>query len=293
MVKRVKRLMIAASLLMLLSACGKAEADLPGTETEVEVQEEQTQEELEDPSAMGKEETTGQEEEGTAKAGEDSETSANSETTEIPDDAVMIQDVAVRLLSVEADENIGLMRRTFEAYGDQAVIEKIFRGSNTVMEKDEQKVTVTETAFFNSVDEVWKLSCLLDGEGAEYTFEEGQITAMEQKEFTAATDSGNQAEVILTPYGVWIQSVDNWMVMSEAYQFTAELADGSEDEIVILPLTRSRQARSPEMKELPYLGDGYVLGEELQDENGDTRGGRFIFFEEVSLDDVVDVHIYQ
>ena len=183
MVKRVKGLMIAVSLLMLLSACGKAEADLPGTETEVEVQEEQTQEDLEDPSAMGKEETTGQEEEGTAKAGEDSETSANSETTEIPDDAVMIQDVAVRLLSVEADENIGLMRRTFEAYGDQAVIEKIFRGSNTVMEKDEQKVTVTETAFFNSVDEVWKLSCLLDGEGAEYTFEEGQITAMEQKEF--------------------------------------------------------------------------------------------------------------
>ena len=48
-------------------------------ETEVEVQEEQTQEDLEDPSAMGKEETTGQEEEGTAKAGEDSETSANSE----------------------------------------------------------------------------------------------------------------------------------------------------------------------------------------------------------------------
>lgn len=205
----------------------------------------------------------------------------------------MIQDVAVRLLSVEADENIGLMRRTFEAYGDQAAIERIFRGSNTVMEKDAQKVTVTETAFFNSVDEVWKLSCLLDGEGAEYTFEEGQITAMEQKEFTAATDSGNQAEVILTPYGVWIQSVDNWMVMSEAYQFTAELADGSEDEIVILPLTRSRQARSQEMKELPYLGDGYVLGEELQDENGDARGGRFIFFEEVSLDDVVDVHIYQ
>ena len=163
MVKRVKRLMIAASLLMLLSACGKAEADLPGTETEVQVQEEQTQEDLEDPSAMGKEETTGQEEEDTAKAGEDSETSANSETTEIPDDAVMIQDVAVRLLSVEADENIGLMRRTFEAYGDQAVIEKIFRGSNTVMEKDAQKVTVTETAFFNSVDEVWKLSCLLDG----------------------------------------------------------------------------------------------------------------------------------
>ena len=33
MVKRVKRLMIAVSLLMLLSACGKAEADLPGTET--------------------------------------------------------------------------------------------------------------------------------------------------------------------------------------------------------------------------------------------------------------------
>ena len=84
-----------------------------------------------------------------------------------------------------------------------------------------------------------------------------------------------------------------WMVMSEAYQFTAELADGSEDEIVILPLTRSRQARSQEMKELPYLGDGYVFGEELQDENGDTRGGRFIFWEEVSLDDVVDVHIYQ
>lgn len=48
--------MIAASLLMLLSACGKAEADLPGTETEVQVQEEQTQEDLEDPSAMGKEE---------------------------------------------------------------------------------------------------------------------------------------------------------------------------------------------------------------------------------------------
>lgn len=294
MVKRVKGLIIVSSLLMLLSACGKAEGDLPSAETGV--QEEQTQESLEDQSATGKEETTGQEEEDTAEAGEDSETSAtsaNSETTEIPEDAVMIQDVAVRLLSVEADENIGLMRRTFEAYGDQAAIEKIFRGSNTVMEKDAQKVTVTETAFFNSVDEVWKLSCLLDGEGAEYTFEEGQLTAMKQKEFTASTDSGNQADVILTPYGVWIQSADNWMVMSEAYQFTAELADGSEDEIVILPLTRSRQARSQEMKELPYLGDGYVLGEELQDENGDTQGGRFIFWEEVSLDDVVDVHIYQ
>ena len=39
MVKRVKRLMIAVSLLMLLSACGKAEADLPGTDTELQVQE--------------------------------------------------------------------------------------------------------------------------------------------------------------------------------------------------------------------------------------------------------------
>ncbi len=298
MVKHVKGLMIAASLLMLMllmSACGKAEADLPGTETEVEVQEEQTQEKLEDPSVTGKEETTEQEKEDTAEAGEDSETSANSETTEIPDDAVMIQDVAVRLLSVEADENIGLMRRTFEAYGDQAVIEKIFRGSNVVMEKDENehKVIVTETAFFTSEDEVWKLSCLLDGEGEEYTFEKGQVTPIEQKEFLVSTESGDEAVVILTPYGVWIQATDNWMAMSEAYQFTAELADGSENEIVILPLTRSRQARSQEMKELPYLGDGYVLGEELQDENGDTRGGRFIFFEEVSLDDVVDVHIYQ
>lgn len=79
MVKYIKGLIIASSLLMLLSACGKAEADLPSTETEV--QEEQTQENL-----------------------ENSETSANSETTEIPEDAVMIQDVAVRLLSVEADE---------------------------------------------------------------------------------------------------------------------------------------------------------------------------------------------
>ena len=98
MVKRVKRLMIAVSLLMLLSACGKAEADLPGTETAVQVQEEQTQEDLEDPSAMGKEETTGQEEEGTAKAGEDSETSANSETTEIPDDAVSSRSIPGRMV---------------------------------------------------------------------------------------------------------------------------------------------------------------------------------------------------
>lgn len=147
MVKRVKGLIIAASLLILLSACGKAEADLPNAETEV--QEEQTQENLEDQSAAGKEEQAGQEEEDTAEAGEDSETSVNSETMEIPEDTVMIQDVAVRLFSVEADENIGLMRRTFEVYGDQAAIEKIFRGSNTVMEKDAQKVTVTETAFFN------------------------------------------------------------------------------------------------------------------------------------------------
>lgn len=227
MVKRVKGLIIAASLLMLLSACGKAEADLPSTETEV--QEEQIQENLEDQSVTGKEEQARQEEGDPAAAGGDLETAANSETTEIPEDAVMIQDVAVRLLSVEANENIGLMRRTFEAYGDQAVIEKIFRGSNTVMEKDAQKVTVTETAFFNNSDEIWKLSCLLDGEGAEYTFEEGQMTAMEQKEFTASTDSGNQADVILTPYGVWIQSVDNWMVMSEAYQFTAGTGDKSYD----------------------------------------------------------------
>ena len=71
MVKRVKGLIIAASLLMLLSACGKAEADLPSTETEV--QEEQTQENLEDQSATGKEEQAGQEEEDTAETGEDSE----------------------------------------------------------------------------------------------------------------------------------------------------------------------------------------------------------------------------
>ena len=117
MVKRVKGLIIAASLLMLLSACGKTETDLPGTETGV--QEEQAQENLEDSSAAGKEAQNVQEEGNTAEAGEDSETAANSETTEIPEDAVMIQDVAVRLLSVEANENIGLMRRTFEAYGDR------------------------------------------------------------------------------------------------------------------------------------------------------------------------------
>lgn len=298
MVKHVKGLMIAASLLMLMllmSACGKAEADLPGTETEVEVQEEQTQEKLEDPSVTGKEETTEQEKEDTAEAGEDSETSANSETPDIPEDAVRIHEVGVRLLNVEENESILLMRRTFEAYGDQKKIEKIFRGSNVVMEKDENehKVIVTETAFFTSEDEVWKLSCLLDGEGEEYTFEKGQVTPIEQKEFLVSTESGDEAVVILTPYGVWIQATDNWMAMSEAYQFTAELADGSENEIVILPLTRSRQARSQEMKELPYLGDGYVLGEELQNQKGDSMGGRFIFWEEISLDDIVDIHIYQ
>ena len=100
MVKRVKRLMIAASLLMLLSACGKAEnADLPrygdsgtgagGTDT----------------GGSGgfrlpwvKKKRPDRKKKAPQRQAEDSETSANSETTEIPDDAVMIQDVAARLL---------------------------------------------------------------------------------------------------------------------------------------------------------------------------------------------------
>lgn len=301
MIKQIRGVVMAIGVLAMLGACGKAETELPNAETGI-AEEQAQQENQEEDQKEQAQQTNGSEQAQTDQKGtetadgkEDPEASERAETPDIPEDAVRIHEVGVRLLNVEENESILLMRRTFEAYGDQRTIEKIFRGSNVVMEKDEneQKVIVTETAFFTSEDEVWKLSCLLDGEGEEYTFEKGQVTPIEQKEFLVSTESGDEAVVILTPYGVWIQATDNWMAMSEAYQFTAELTDGSEEEIAILPLARSRQARSQEMKELPGLGDGYVMGEELQNENGDSMGGRFIFWEEISLDDIVDIHIYQ
>lgn len=209
---------------------------------------------------------------------------------------VMAGDVELTLQAVELNENIGLMRRTFVATGEWEQIEELFGNALNMSEPEQQDgktiVTQTQTAFYKEENEIWKFSCNVHGEGAEYTFEKMATDLIEDKTFTTATDDGRQATVILTPYAAWIQTDGAWMDMADAYQFAAELTDGSEQEIAILPIARSRKAREQTLKELPYMGDGYKTGEELTDENGDAIGGRFIFYEQIALDEMTDVHIY-
>lgn len=212
------------------------------------------------------------------------------------DNTVMAGDVELTLQAVELNERIGLMRRTFVAAGEWEQIEELFGNALNRIEPEQQDgktvVTQIQTAFYKEENEIWKFSCNVHGEGAEYTFEEMTTELIEDKTFTTATADGRQATVILTPYAAWIRADGAWMDMADAYQFTAELSDGSEQEIAILPLARSRKAREQTLKELPYLGDGYKTGEELTDESGNAIGGRFLFYEQIAPNEVTDVHIY-
>ena len=83
------------------------------------------------------------------------------------------------------------------------------------------------------------------------------------------------------------------MQKEDAYQFAAVFADGEEEEIAVLPVSRSKKAREKELRELRFFGEGYRIGQELLYENGEAAGGKFIFWEEEALDAVDSVCIYE
>lgn len=207
--------------------------------------------------------------------------------------AVAVGELKVSLQKVEANEKIGLMRRTFTVTGDAKQAQELFAPTLAESSQEGEKTVITEIAFYNAPEELWKLSCNLAGEGAEYTLPEIQVDAIVDKEFEVSTAKGETAKVILTPYAAWIQSNGAWMQKEDAYQFAAVFADGEEEEIAVLPVSRSKKAREKELRELPFFGEGYRIGQELLDENGEAAGGKFIFWEEEALDAVDSVCIYE
>lgn len=272
MQKSKKPLLVCLLLSVSLTACGKVQPQDNFVQTEQDI-----------------------------SAGPDDSMQADTSVQETPapsdrsDNTIQAGDVELTLCSVEINERIGLMRRTFAASGDQEQIEALFGNAlnRTDPAQQDGKTISIQTAFYKEESEIWKFSCNLQGEDTEYTFREMTTESIADQSFTAATSGGRQATVILTPYAAWIRTDGAWMDMADAYQFTAVLSDGSEQEIAILPLARSRQARERTLKELPYLGDGYKTGEELTDESGDAVGGRFIFYEQISPEEITDVHIYK
>lgn len=145
------------------------------------------------------------------------------------------------------------MRRTFTVTGDAKQAQELFAPTLAESSQEGEKTVITEIAFYNAPEELWKLSCNLAGEGAEYTLPEIQVDAIADKEFEVNTAKGETAKVILTPYAAWIQSNGAWMQKEDAYQFAAVFADGEEEEIAVLPVSRSKKAREKELQELPFL----------------------------------------
>ena len=111
------------------------------------------------------------------------------------------------------------------------------------------------------------------------------------KEFSAESD-GKQVSVLVTPYAVSINGEEGWIQEKKLYQIVAVMKDESQQEIYTLPFRKDKKMEERELLSLPYLGDGFLIGEEIKSENGVATGGRLILNQEIDPEQIIKVYIY-
>lgn len=214
------------------------------------------------------------------------------------ENAVQIGEASVRLNRIEVNEDIGIVRREFKISGKkEAVDDALDRNfpknlvTVSIERENDKNAIVTETKFYKSQEEWWQTYDSLNGSFGEVKFVAVEPEKIAAKEFSVEC-GGAQVSVLIVPYAVSISGEEGWMQKKKLYQFVAVMKDGSEQEIFTMPFQKSKKMEERELLSLPYLGDSFLIGEELKGENGVAVGGRLILNQEIDPEQIEEVYIY-
>lgn len=214
------------------------------------------------------------------------------------DNVVQIGETAVNLNRIEVNEAIGTVRREFHVSGKLAVSDDFLNNvfpenllTVSIERENDNNVIITETRFYESQEEWWQIDYNLGGSFEEYTFAAVEPERSTAKEFSAESD-GKQVSVLVTPYAVSINGEEGWIQEKKLYQIVAVMKDESQQEIYTLPFRKDKKMEERELLSLPYLGDGFLIGEEIKSENGVATGGRLILNQEIDPEQIIKVYIY-
>lgn len=212
--------------------------------------------------------------------------------------SVQIDEKTVSLEKIEINDSIRSMKRVFNVTGKEPIgedfLDNIFPvnlATNKIEWINDKTVSVTEMRFYENEEEWWKLQCGSGEKAEEYTFQPVENTGDAAKEFLTDFDE-RQVSVVIVPYAVSINCEEDWMQEKKLYQVVAVLEDGSQMEICTLPFDKSKKMEERELLSLPYLGEGFRIGEEIKNDAGNATGGKLIFSEEIDIDKITDVYIY-
>ena len=212
--------------------------------------------------------------------------------------SIQIDGKTVSLEQIEVNDSIHSMKRVFCVTGKETIeedfLDSIFQvnaATNEVEWINNQTVSVTEMRFYNEEEEWWRLQCGNGQQMKEYTFQPVEDVGGVSKEFLIDFDE-KQISVVLTPYAVSVNCEKDWMQDRQLYQIVAVMEDGSQQEIFILPFNRSKKMEDRELLSLSYLGDGFRIGEEITNADGNATGGKLILRNEIDVDKITDVYIY-
>jgi hypothetical protein len=212
--------------------------------------------------------------------------------------SVQIEGKTVSLEEIEINKDIQFMKRVFCITGKDNVedefLNRIFPANLatiTVDRQSDKEVTITEVQFYENEEDWWKIQCSNGGNWEEYILDNMETDESSEKTFTCDCE-GKEISVVITPYAVSVSGEEEWMQEKKLYQFIAVLDDGSQQEIYVLPFNKSKKMEERELLSLPYLGDGFRIGEEVKNKEGNITGGKLIFSEEVDIDKISDVYVY-
>lgn len=214
------------------------------------------------------------------------------------ENTIQIDEKTVSLEKVEINDSMHFMKRVFTITGKEPIEESFLDNifpvnlvTNEIEWINDKTVSVTEMRFYEDEEECWKVQYGSGEEMEEYAFQKMEATGDAAKELTVDFE-GKQISVAVVPYAVSINCEEEWMEEKKLYQVTAVLEDGSQQEICTLPFNKGKKMEERELLSLPYLGDGFRIGEEIKNDDGSVTGGKLIFWEAVDVDKVVDAYIY-
>lgn len=212
--------------------------------------------------------------------------------------SIQIDEKAISLEKIEINDSMHSMKRVFTITGKEPIgedfLDNIFPVNlvtNEIKWINDKTVSVTEMGFYENEEECWKVQYGSGEEIEEYAFQKMETTGEAAKELLVDFE-GKQISVVIVPYAVSINCEEEWMEEKKLYQVTAVLEDGSQQEVCTLPFNKGKKMEERELLSLPYLGDGFRIGEEIKNDDGSVTGGKLIFWEAIDTDKIVDVYIY-
>ncbi len=211
---------------------------------------------------------------------------------------IQIEGKTVRIEQIEVNEEIRTVKRIFNISGkeeiDKNFLNNLFPENLLTVRwewKNNKNVIVTEAKFYENEDEWWKIQYNREGNFEEYIFDTMETKKSEEKEFFIECD-GKQVFVVVTPNAISVNGEEGWMQEKKLYQVVAVMEDGDQQEIYTLPFQKNKKMEERELLILPYLGDGFRIGEEIKNENGIITGGKLILNQDIHIDSIADVYIY-